>query len=354
MSDIMTRNYVIIKHCKLHFAWALRILAGMEATDRPLLATLAYYGALRRPLTLVDIYERLIVPERLGCAQRDFTVGALGGRVDALATQGVVVAEDGCYALADTPRGFGERFVERQKESVQKYQRLLKYTWWLQAVPYVRTLAASGSLALASAGPLSDWDMFVIAKAGRLYTARAGLLLATFVMGRLRTKRMRVASDKFCFNHFITTDGLALRHRSMFTAHAMIWLIPVFDHELTLQKLWQANQWIGDYTVRSGDRTFVRRRVATSRLLNGTRRIFEALLSSPVGGVIEKMLRLWMQKRIRRNPVTHERGGRIVAADRELEFHPHSFEAVALARYNASLVRMGLGQYAEQDSGLTR
>jgi hypothetical protein len=59
-----------------------------------------------------------------------------------------------------------------------------------------------------------------------------------------------------------------------------------------------------------------------------------------------------MQRRIHREPATHEKGGRIVADDRELEFHPHSFEAVALSRYNAALTRLGLGQYAERDSGL--
>jgi hypothetical protein len=92
--------------------------------------------------------------------------------------------------------------------------------------------------------------------------------------------------------------------------------------------------------------------VTRSRLLNAVRRTLEIILNTFAGGAIERVLKVWMQGRINRNPVTRAQGGRIIADDRELEFHPHSFEAVALARYNATLARLGLGQYSERDSGL--
>lgn len=329
-----------------------RYATDMNDTDRSISATLAYYGALRRPLTLVELCVRLIPSAWLGYHGSRPSLGDIASHVDTLVTAGTADTEYGLYALSDISDGFGQRFVRCQKESAQKYQRMLKYAWWLQAVPYVRTLAASGSLALGSTSSESDWDMFVIVKSGRLYTARAGLLLAAALMGRLRTKRMRVAPDKFCFNHYITTDGLALRHRSMFTAHAMAWLIPVFDPYHYLRKLGQANQWIYDYSSEAGDSEFVRRSVSYSRTLSIVRRILEILLDTFAGVVLERSLRVWMQRRINREPATHERGGRIVADEHELEFHPHSFETVALARYNATLARWGMGQYAEHDSGL--
>lgn len=325
----------------------------MEASEHSLLATLAYYGALRRPLSLVELYSRLIPSRRLGQEEPRPPLGHLASRLEAYVTEGTVRVEQGLYVLDKAEDRFGVHYIQRQKESTQKYQRMVNYAWWLQAVPYVRTLAASGSLALGSTSSQSDWDMFVIAQAGRLYTARAGLLCTAWLMGRLRTKRMSVAPDTFCFNHYITTDGLALRHRSMFTAHATAWLVPVFDTQGFLQKLRQANQWICDYTMLAGDVLFVRRSVSYSRVLNGVRRLLEIFLNTPAGSVIERGLRSWMQRRINREPATTARGGRIVADDRELEFHPHSFEVVALARYNATLTRLGLGRYLEHDSGLT-
>jgi hypothetical protein len=213
-------------------------------------------------------------------------------------------------------------------------------------------LAASGSLAMGATGAASDWDVFVVVKAGRLYTARFGLLAAAWMMRRLRTKRMRIAPDRFCFNHIITTDGLAIRHRSLFTAHALSWLIPLYDPTGYAGRLRHANAWVGDYVSTSASESFIRRSVVHSRFLDTLRRWLEAVLNTFIGTVVERMLRRWMRARIQAEPATHKAGGRIVADDRELEFHPRSFEALALSRYNATLAALGMGQYAEHDSGL--
>jgi hypothetical protein len=247
-----------------------------------------------------------------------------------------------------------ENRVRRQAENAQKWRRILASAWWLQAVPFVCMIAASGSLAMGSTGPHSDWDMFVIVRARRLYTARLGLLVTAKLLGRLRTKRMRDAPDHFCFNHIITTDNLASRHRSLFTAQAWSWLIPMYDPHAFLPRLRQANRWMSEYVSSPGDTEFRHRSVPISRALRVFRRGTEWALTTFVGDIVERAVCSWMVRRINREPVTHAQGGRIVADDRELEFHPHSFEAVALARYNASLVALGLGQFAEHDSGLKR
>jgi hypothetical protein len=194
--------------------------------------------------------------------------------------------------------------------------------------------------------------VFVIAQEDRLYTTRFGLLGIAWVMRRLRTKRMRTAPDRFCFNHLITTDGLSLKYRSLFMAHAMAWLIPLYDPFRYVPRLRQANQWVSDYVADGGGELFVRRAIATSNMLQAVRRCAEAILATPLGDGIEALLRRWMQSRIAAEPATHQAGGRVVADRRTLEFHPRSFEATALARYNISLGRSGLGAYTERDSGL--
>lgn len=324
----------------------------MHAADRSILATLAYYDALRRPLTLVELYERLIPSARVGFPAPPPTLGDIVTYADALVLGGVIKTECGMYAPSSAYDGFGQVFIKRQKEAAQKYQQLLQSASWLQLVPFVRLLAASGSLAMGSTSASSDWDMFVIVKAGRLYTARLGLLVVAWLMGRLRTKRMRTAPDKFCFNHIITTDGLSIRHRSLFTAHALAWLVPMYDPWGYAGRLRQANAWVGDFVSTPAGEVFVRRSLAHSRTLNAIRRAKEFVLDTALGSVVERTLRWWMRKRIEDEPATHASGGRIVADNRELEFHPRSFEAVALARYNASLSQLGMGQYAEHDSGL--
>ena len=69
----------------------------------------------------------------------------------------------------------------------------------------------------------------------------------------------------------------------------------------------------------------------------------------------EKFLKNLQQKRISRNPVTYEPKGRVVFTENELEFHPRSFEAVVIERYNKGLRRLGIAPpITEVDSGLVQ
>jgi|GEM_PF-3703007 len=323
-------------------------MQGIELEEQ-VLATLAYYGALRWPLTVVELSERFIP---LGAGKA--SMGQLVAMLEQLARDGQIRADSGLYVLGDTPVYIVENRVRREAESAHKWRMLLRWAWWLQMVPYVRMVAGSGSLAMGSSSAQSDWDVFVVAKAGRLYTARLGLLVIAGLLGRLRTKSMRVAPNRFCFNHIITTDGLAIRHRSLFTAHALAWLVPFYDPWKFAHRLCDANQWVYEYSSASIGEQFIRRAISTSRFLSAIRKCIEFVLNTFIGTWVERVLRSWMQKRIMANPETTAPGGRIVADNRELEFHPHSFEAVALSRYNATLSRIGLGKFSQRDSGLTK
>ena len=64
-------------------------------------------------------------------------------------------------------------------------------------------------------------------------------------------------------------------------------------------------------------------------------------------------MKKYQQYRIRSNPVTYEKGGRIVFNDGELEFHPHSFERIVVDKYNVGLKKLGILGAVERDSGLT-
>lgn len=326
----------------------------MEVAERSTLATVAYYSALRWPLTVEEIARRCISPSRLGGAGPGPSIDEVLAITERLAAAGMLRASDGLYLVGERPADLREHRVRRGMITAAKWRRMLRAARWLRVVPYVRMMAGAGSLALGSCSDSSDWDLFVVVQARRLYTARAGLLLVAWFMGRLRTKDMREASDRFCFNHFVTTDGLAIRHRGLFMGHALAWLVPFYDPSGVAEKLRHANAWTADVIARPSDSSFAWRQLAPSRILGTVRRTLEAVLDTFVGRLIERALRRWMQGRIEREPATHEKGGRVVADDRELEFHPHSFEAVALARYNATLSRLGLGQYAEHDSGLNR
>ena len=310
-----------------------------------LISVLAYGAAFSWPLTLAEIAERM----RIFAPLSDIAT-----RLDGLVATGVVRTSMGMYALESVNTDVFDRRVEAEKTTAQKWRRMRRAAWWLQAVPFVSALLASGSLVTGTMDEASDWDVFVIARSGRMYTARLFLLAAARLMGRLRTKHDATAPDKFCFNHYVTTDGLSIRHRSLYVAQGIASMLPLYDPEEFLGRIRTSNEWTGEYVHGSSGALFVRREVIDSRLLAAVRYAIETLLASPVGERIEHLARSWQQRRIAREPATHAPGGRVIADDRELEFHPRSFEAVAMSRYNTTLTRLNLGQYHESDSGLNR
>lgn len=323
--------------------------AMFNPLEQSILVTLAYYNALRWPLTALEVLQRRVPTQH---NESSVKIGSIIDALDTLAGRGAIAAHSGLYWIGSLNADGVANRVTRESLSADVWPQVLRSAWWLQAVPMVRMIAGSGSLAMGSSGASSDWDVFVVVEKGRLYTARFGLLVVAFLMGRLRTKSMRTAPRRFCFNHIITTDGLSLKHRSVFTAHVIAWLVPFYDPWKYASRLADANRWTREYVAETSTRAFNRRAVKSSFVLSGVRRLFEAILRTWIGGMLERLLRFWMQRRISADPSTNAKGGRIVANDRELEFHPRSFEGVALQRFNSTLRSLGLGAYVQYDSGL--
>ncbi|HXV26436.1 MAG TPA: hypothetical protein VD862_00175 [Candidatus Paceibacterota bacterium] len=318
-----------------------------KSHDDRILAVLAFGEAMGTPMTAQQVWQRM--PPGPGAVSLAETLDVLAR----LSAHGTVRAVDGWYAPAGTPSDAFIARLDRLNMRADKFRRMLRKAFWLQGVPFVRALAASGSMSAGTTGADSDWDMFVIARAGRLYTARFFLVAAAWCVGSLRTKRDRIAPDKFCFNHYVTDRGLVIRHRSRYVAHALASLIPVHDPGGYVDRLRQANGWVAEYIARwpVPSAVTVRRTVRRSRILGALRYVAELVLRTPLGGLLERVLRSWQQGRIHREPVTHARGGRVVADGQELEFHPHSAERAVVARYNARMAALGM-PVQERDSGL--
>lgn len=310
----------------------------MEATIR---SVLAYANASGMPLTAFE------VSQRADGVDLSETMAVL----DELVVRGVVVECDGWFGPAGAERLFFERHLERLNINADKWRAMLAKAKWLQAVPFIRAIAASGSLAQGTTGRDSDWDMFVIVRHGRLYSARFFLLAVSWALGVLRTKHDAVAPDTFCFNHYVTDRGLEIRHRSLYVAHALFALVPVHDPDDYVSRLLRSNQWIKRHGLPWARKPNTGRAMTPSPVLSLVRRAGEIVFGWMVGDGVECVLRTWQQRRIAREPATYESGGRVVADEQEIEFHPRSAERRVLSEYNATLANMGL-DIREQESGL--
>ena len=129
------------------------------------------------------------------------------------------------------------------------------------------------------------------------------------------------ASDKVCLNHFVTEKSYRLA-----PPHTDSWrklyrgLVPIFGVPGKVQEFSRANtDWAGDGG--QWDQSDLRHLGNSPSVV----KIFlEKLLDGWFGGGLEKFLKFWQVKRIKRSLRTDRLGyaPRIRYGDEELEFHP--------------------------------
>ena len=351
----------------------------MHDLRNPILATLVYYDILDFPLTMVEVHKYLINPERLsGEANLEaISLGLIAENLQNLTEEGRIGSKNGFYFLPER-EGLYELRIEREKIAVQKWKKFLRIAKWFRAVPYLRAVLASGSLAINNTGHESDFDVLLVARSGRLYTCRIFLCLVASLFGARRTRYERSAPDKFCFNHYITDGNMNIKYESLYNAQTYANLKPALASKSIFSRFYAENIWLNKYIYNfkpasaltptrhlasphqrympsrcEGDE-FVLRSVSFNSLLFWIGKVGEFILNSPLGDKIEDWFKKYQQKRIKENPTTYESGGRVVFNDNELEFHPRSFEVFATDRYNKGLKQLGIiSSGEEKDSGLT-
>lgn len=318
-----------------------------------ILATLIYYDVFGLPLTLAEIYKYLINPQRFSTKKDDPVSIETTDMVNELYNMtriGMIGRKNGFYFMPGRDELYGSR-IEKDKLAARKWKKFLQVAKYLQMAPYLRAVFASGSLAANNPEPKSDFDVFVIIKAGRLYTGRLFLWLISSLLGVRRRRFEIIAPDKLCFNHYLTDDNPEFSHRSLYIAQSLANMKPVIAFGGTLEKFTALNKWTSSYcyNFRQADAYM---RIRPNKIMLTLAKAGETVLNIAVGDIFEKIFRALQQRRIKNNPATYESGGRIIFNDRELEFHPRSFERTVIDNYNNSLKKFGILGVEENDSGL--
>lgn len=330
----------------------------MTQLRNPILATLAYYDIINFPLTAFEIHKYLINPSRLSLANipiQDLKLSDIQEELDNLVRLNLINQESSFYFLNGRSGLDGLR-IERAKLTDQKWKKFLWAIRWLQAVPYIRGIFASGSMAMDNTDPDSDFDVMIIVRSGRLYTTRLLLLGLTTVLGTRRKPHELVAPDKLCFNHYLTEDSLQIKHTSLYNAQSYAHLKPVLISRDVFDKFFGENRWINKYLFNfQPTYEFFGRNVKRNDFFVFGAKILEKILDTKLGDWIEYRAKTYQQDRIKKNPVTYEGGGRVTFNEHELEFHPNSFEKFLINKYNHAVKKLGIIVPSEEkDSGLSR
>lgn len=296
-----------------------RLAHRLSIWEKSIIQTLAYYESLGQlPLSLVELYRYLQKnpPERPTLIQ---VLKALKN----LSSQGLICQEKGLFFLKNGAISYQQRICQ-QKISIKKWKKLKKITPYLNLVPYLRGLMASGSLVLENAKPESDIDLLVITKRGRIWTCR--LLLSFFleIIGQRRSPKH--IKDRICLNHYLAEPWFEIKLQNLSNAQLYAHLIPLINYQ-AYQNFHQRNKWLQDFLYSNFfDRQTHQKRINQKKLKNRFYRrlakFFECSLDNKFGDWLEKKLANWQIARIERKTSDKKLAkNQLYLSDKALLFH---------------------------------
>ncbi|MDD2730780.1 MAG: hypothetical protein PHW33_01505 [Candidatus Portnoybacteria bacterium] len=290
--------------------------------SQAIFATLAYYDLLNRPLTSTEIFKYLMA----GSGSKEFLPVLTQLQKDSRSSN-VFNQNEGLYFLAGHSCLVGKR-EKRAKIAQKKWRLLLRSAKFLALTPFIRLIAVTGSLSADNPETSSDWDLLVVTKKNRLWTARLMLTALTGLLGRRRHGQL--TRDRFCLNCYLTDKKLTIlptaKLRDFHAAQEYGRLIPIMETAKGIyEKFTQDNalwleQFLENYPWPAGPSP---KNLKPPRLFNACRRCLEILLSGPPGNWLEKKLSQWQIKRVRAKS-QHQPADQVFISDACLMFHPQS------------------------------
>lgn len=198
-------------------------------TVQTVLKPILYADIFDFPLTFEEVYQYIEVKASHEMVQH---------LLDEAQVAGQIVHVDGYYSLAKRSALAAKR-RERQRASNKLWPKASYYGRWLAAVPFVRMVAVTGSLAVENPRDgVDDIDYLIVTRPGRLWFCRA-LIIMMVRYGHLRGTHL-------CPNYLITENKLYFDSTDFFTAREMVQMKLVYGTEF-YQKMWQINDWVIDY-----------------------------------------------------------------------------------------------------------
>lgn len=177
--------------------------------------------------------------------------------------------------------------------------------------------AVCNNHAFGIADEKSDIDIFIIAKKGRMFIARAFLTLLLYVFGIKRHGNK--VSGRFCLSFFVDESALNLSQiaikKDIYLAYWVKKLVPIVGGEV-VDNFESKNKWIcgilgvGDFKIN--------RELMVGRSVIG--KFFEIVLL-PIAWFIEPILRNWQTKRaVKKSEKLKDKSGTIISKSM-LKFH---------------------------------
>ena len=195
------------------------------------------------------------------------------------------------------------------------------------ALPFTRAIILNGSLATGTSRKSSDIDLLIIAKPGRIFTARFFVnVLGTLTLIKRTSSESSSHANLFCFNYFLTENFLKIpvgRGKAVddYCADNYSKSVLAAGDRIVFDKFMKENSSLFENRKLTDRKKFdVYFKKDNSR--STFKKFAEYLLGGKVGEVVERALKVFQKRLIETDPRTKKYPEFIVYNDQELRFHP--------------------------------
>jgi hypothetical protein len=186
---------------------------------------------------------------------------------------------------------------EREAFSLVLWQQAKRYGRLIAAIPFVRMVSITGSLAMNNvSGPKDDIDLLIVTARNRVWLGRGLVILIVHLARCFRVE--------ICPNYVIAEHRLELGEPGLFTAHELAQLIPLYGLDI-YHRLLQRNAWMTAFLPNASPRQASVREIGVG--VQFGQRALEGLLGGRLGDALEH----WERERKipRLHQVASEKGG---------------------------------------------
>jgi len=236
-------------------------LLNISPLERAVLETLAYSDVFDYPLTLDELHRFLTFPAMVTEIQ------------ECISDMKNIAFDNGYYFLAGRSEIVDIR-KQREENSRQAFRRAMFYGRILGRLPFIRMVALTGSLAMLNLSKNRDMDYMLVAKPGRVWTARAFALLLARVTS--------LFGDVICPNVIVSESALKWNERNLYTAREFAQMIPI-NGEDAFRRLRVANRWVEDVLPNH----VILNEAKDLRVNNAIQFVLEFLLNGKLGKLFE-------------------------------------------------------------------
>jgi hypothetical protein len=224
------------------------------------------------------------------------------------------------------PKGRADLVDERRRRETRsraflhRHRRLLRL---LCALPYVRMVALSGSIAHLNLEGSGDLDLFIVTRGRRVWSTTVAVLVLSKLMRRRRI---------VCANFVVADSRLVLEQQDLFTASQVIHLKPLIGREVFHQLL-EANPFVFRFypNFHAADAASLPFRPA--RLLGWMKRGLEVVLA-PAAPLAELVCRSAYRSYLRRRAATWRSPEQVRLQADCLKLHTQSHRQSVLDRFD--------------------